>query len=354
MADKPAAEQTEQPTKKRLDKAHEKGQVPQSQEFNSLATLLFLTATAFFLSTRVINWITLQMQQGLAPDISVFNSTQSFISFAAAKLQGLMLITFPFFAALAIGAIIAGIVVSGLNFSPGALELKLDAISPAKGIKKLFNTKSLVLLVMSIAKLILISLVVWFYVKKHLLEFSNLRYNEIDQTLQMILKLISGLMVRVCITLLFLSLIDVVYQKWKFIDELKMTKQEVKEENKETEGSPEVKSRIRKLQFQMAAKRMMQEVPKANVIIVNPTHVAVALKYDPKTMESPIVVAKGVDNLAAKIREIARAYGVPIIRRPELARSINSTVKTGQSIPQDLYAAVAEILALIYRMKNRR
>ena len=132
-----------------------------------------------------------------------------------------------------------------------------------------------------------------------------------------------------------------------------MTRQEVKQERKDTDGSPEVKSRVRRIQIEMARKRMLQEVPKANVVIVNPTHVAVALRYDAKTMEAPVMVAKGADHLAEKIREIARAYGVPIIRKPELARTIYSTVQPGDSIPQTLYAAVAEVLAMIYRLRHR-
>jgi flagellar biosynthetic protein FlhB len=132
------------------------------------------------------------------------------------------------------------------------------------------------------------------------------------------------------------------------------TFQEVQEERKQEEGSPQVKSRVRKIQFEMSMKRMLQEVPKANVVLVNPTHVAVALRYEAKTMEAPVMVAKGADHLAEKIREIARAYGVPIVRKPELARTIYSTVKLGSPIPETLYVAVAEVLAMIYRLRHRK
>jgi len=169
-----------------------------------------------------------------------------------------------------------------------------------------------------------------------------------------IAKIILGLMIRICAVLLVIGLADTLYQRWKYIQDLKMTRQEVKEERRETEGSPEVKSRVRKIQFGMAMKRMLQEVPKSSVVLVNPTHVAVALRYETKTMESPVVVAKGADHLAEKIREIARAYGVPVIRRPELARTIYSTVNIGNPIPQALYVAVAEVLAMIYRLRHRK
>lgn len=161
-------------------------------------------------------------------------------------------------------------------------------------------------------------------------------------------------MIRICIALLVIGIADTIYQKWKYIDGLKMTRQEIKQEHKDMDGSPEVKSRIRRIQIQMAMKRMLQDVPKASVVLVNPTHVAVALRYETKTMESPVVVAKGADHLAEKIREIARAYGVPIIRRPELARALYSTVEPGNPIPENLYVAVAQVLALIYRLRHKK
>ena len=161
-------------------------------------------------------------------------------------------------------------------------------------------------------------------------------------------------MVRVGIALLFIGVADAFYQKWKYLQDLKMTRQEVKRERRDIEGSPEVKSRIRRLQVEMTKKRMLQEVPKANVVLVNPTHVAVALRYDAKTMEAPVLVAKGADNVAEKIREIARAYGVPVVRKPELARTIYSTVKLNALIPQTLYMAVAEVLAMIHRLRKKK
>ena len=166
--------------------------------------------------------------------------------------------------------------------------------------------------------------------------------------------MILGLMIRVCLALLVIGIGDVLFQKWKYTKDLKMTKQEVKEERKQTEGAPEVKSRIRRIQIEMAMKRMLQEVPKANVVLVNPTHVAVALRYEAKTMEAPVLVAKGADHLSEKIREIARAYGVPILRRPELARTIYATVEPGSTIPETLYVAVAEVLAMIYRLRQKK
>jgi flagellar biosynthetic protein FlhB len=167
-------------------------------------------------------------------------------------------------------------------------------------------------------------------------------------------QLIFGAVLRIVIAVMVIAVADSVYQKWKYIHELKMTRQEVKEERRQDEGSPEVKRKLRLVQFEMVRKRMMQKVPKANVVLVNPTHVAVALQYDAKEMAAPVVVAKGGDLLAEKIKEIARAHGIPIIRRRELARTIFDTVEVDEPIPQELYVAVAEILAMIHRLRKRR
>lgn len=355
MADKPAAEKTEQPTPKKLSKAKEKGQVPQSQEFASVATLSVLVTAVALLGPSLMDWLTEGMKDGISSSGTVLADSRTFMIFAKAKIVDFMVVTSPFFAALFAISILAGVAVGGgLNFSTEAVSLKLSSINPMKGLQKLFNLSSFVRLCMSIAKLIFISVLVWFYLNDKIDTFATLQWASSGRILAHIAQIILGLMIRVCIGLLVIGIIDLFYQKWKHIDELKMTRQEVKEDRKQTEGSPEIKSRIRRIQFQMAAKRILEEVPKANVVLINPTHVAVALRYEAKTMDSPVVVAKGADHLAEKIREVARAYGVPIMRRPELARTIYSTVKAGSPIPEVLYVAVAEVLAAIYRMRHRR
>jgi flagellar biosynthetic protein FlhB len=276
------------------------------------------------------------------------------MDFVCRKITDMILVICPILAALAVGSFISSVAISGLNYTPGALEFKFDQFNPITGLKKLVNARSLVKLLLSVLKLLFIALVVWFYLKSKLEMLAALRWTWSLQILIVIAKIILGLMLRIGVILLVMGIADAYYQKWKYIDELKMTKQEVKEEMRDTIGSPEIRSKIRQIQFQTALKRMLQEVPKASVVLVNPTHVAVALRYDAETMESPVMVAKGADHLAEKIREIARAYGVPIIRRPELARTIYSTVKLGNPIPETLYVAVAEVLAMIYRLRRRK
>lgn len=287
-------------------------------------------------------------------DTSPFANSKAFLSFLNSKVSSSLVVILPTCVVLCIAAFAGTVVISGLNYSPKAIKLDFGAISPSGGLRKLVNMRSMVKLLASILKLIFISAIAWYYLKDKLEALAALRWAWSFAMLATMAKLILGLMIRICIGLLVIGAADTAFQKWKYIDDLKMTKQEVKEENRQKEGAPEVKRRIRRIQLETAMRRMLTEVPKAGVVLTNPTHVAVALRYDAKEADAPIVVAKGADHVAEKIREIARAYGVPIIRRPELARTIFATVKLNHPIPETLYVAVAEVLAMIYRLRHRR
>lgn len=354
MADKPAAEKTEKPTPRTISKARERGQVPQSEEFTSLVSIMVLVVMIAFLGSNLLQWLSVQIEEGVSCNNSVFSNSEAFLSFAKIKIADFTVIILPILVALCIGGLFAGLVVSGINFSPGAIQLKFDALNPISGFGNLVNLRSFAKLIASIFKLLFIGTIAWYYLRNRLEMFAQLRWAWSLRILTVIGKLTLGMMIRICLALFVVSIADIIFQKWKYIKDLMMTKQQVKEERKQSESPPEMKRHIRKMQFQLAMQRMMQEVPKANVVLVNPTHVAVALKYDAKSMEAPVLVAKGADHLAEKIREIARAYGVPIIRRPELARTIYATVKIDNPIPDTLYIAVAEVLAMIHRMRHSR
>jgi flagellar biosynthetic protein FlhB len=354
MAEQPVAEKTHYPTIRKLQKARDRGHLPQSQELTSVVTLLVLIAMVALLGPSLTKWFIVQLKHGLSCEYAVFASTESFLAFINGKTVDLIIVTLPVLAALFVGAVLAGVAISGLNFSPGAIELKFDQLNPVAGFGRLVNAQSMVKLLVSILKLLCVSLIVWFYLKSRLNVFASLRWAWSAQILAVIARIILGLLIRVGVVLLVIGIADAIYQKWKYIHDLKMTRQEAKQDRRDTEGSPEVKGRIRRLQIEMTARRMLQEVPKASVVLVNPTHVAVALRYDAKGMEAPVMVAKGADHLAERIREIARAYGVPIVRRPELARTIYSEVEPGKPIPEALYVAVAEVLAMIYRLRRRK
>jgi len=354
MAEQPVAEKTHYPTFRKLQKARQKGNLPQSQELMSVMTLLVLVVMVALLGPSLVEWFIVQIQHGMSCENGVFANTEAFLGFLNRKIVDLILVILPILAALFAGSVIAGAAISGLNFAPEAINLKFSQLNPVDGFGKLVNARSVVKLLLSILKLFFVSLIVWFYLKSRLDTLATLRWAWSAQILAVIAKIILGLLIRVGVALLVIAIADAFYQKWKYIQDLKMTRQELKQDRSDTEGSPHVKSRIRKVQFELAMRRMLQEVPKASVVLVNPTHVAVALRYDAKKMESPVVVAKGADHLAEKIREIARAYGVPIITRPELARAIYSTVKPGNPIPETLYVAVAEVLAMIYRLRRKK
>ena len=354
MAEQPAAERTEQPTPRKLAKAKEKGQVPHSEELMSFISILVLLAAIAFSAPYLMQWFTELMREGMSGQIQPFTDADNFINFINRKIIDFLFILCPILAALCVGAVAGDIIVGGLNFSPESLSPKFNSLNPIEGLGKLVNGRSFIKMLTTIAKFVFVAIIVWFYLKDKLEALATLRWAWSLGMLVLIAKMILGLCIRICIALLVIGAADTVYQKWRFMQDLKMTRQEVKEEHKQTEGLPEVKSRIRRIQFAMAAKRMLQEVPKAKVVLVNPTHVAIALRYDAKTMEAPIMVAKGADHLAEKIKEIARAYGVPIVRKPELARTIYSTVELGAAIPETLYVAVAEVLAMIYRLRHRK
>ncbi|MBN2270098.1 MAG: flagellar biosynthesis protein FlhB [Sedimentisphaerales bacterium] len=354
MAEKPASERTEQPTSKRLSKARAQGRVPQSEELTSFVSVLALVAIVALLAPSLCRWSTREIEQGMNCETSVFAGTKAFLNFVNTKITSLTVVILPICVTLCIGSLAGSIIIGGLNYAPKAVKLDFAAINPISGFGKLVNMRSLVRLLASVLKLLLVSIITWHYLKDKLEAFAMLRWAWSFALLAAIGKLILGLMIRICIALLVIAAADTVFQKWKYIQDLKMTKQEVKQENREKEGAPEVKRRIRRIQLQTAMKRMLTEVPKAGVVLTNPTHVAVALRYDAKKNQAPILVAKGADHLAEKIKEIARAYGVPIIRRPELARTIFATVELNNTIPETLFVAVAEVLAMIYRLRHRR
>lgn len=345
---------TEQPTARRLEKARGEGFLPQSQEIVSAFCLLALIVAAGLFGPFLYRWAHLQIRQGLSASRDILDNSQSFVAFWNDKLVSMFWVCLPFWICLIAAGVAGCLWSSGWNFSVKSAEWKLDRLDWIKGLKQLFSPESLVRLGLSVLKLVFIGVLVWLYLWDKIERLAAMQWLSPTELVADISWLILGVCIRIGIGILVIALIDLLYQKWRYIEQLKMTKQEVKEEYRDTEGAPEVKSRIRRKQIEAASRRMLQEVPKANVVLVNPTHVAVALRYDPATMTAPIVVAKGGDHMCEKIKEIARAYGVPIIRRPALARELYTTVKIGKPIPEKLFTAVAEVLALIYRLRKNR
>ena len=328
--------------------------MPQSHELTTAVTLLALLLALAVLAPGLFRWCCLRMQAGLSASTTPFATPQTFVRFFNSTVLDATIVMVPLLAALTVAGIAGSVAVSGWSFSPRALQPRWDLLNPAAVLQRAMSPRALIHLLASIAKLCFVSLIVWLYLRDKLETLAALRWAWSTELMAAIAKLIFGLGLRVGIAALIIGLADAFYQKWQYIQELKMTRQEVQQERKDLEGSPEIKARIRRIQVEMSLRRLRQEVPKASVILVNPTHVAVALRYEPKTMDAPILLAKGADHLAERIVSIGRAYGVPIIRRPEVARSIYATVKPGQPIPEHLYVAVAEVLALLYRLRQKK
>lgn len=293
-----------------------------------------------------------QIHQGLAIQVGLAGELSGYAGLWRAKITQSIVAILPFLLVSAGTSVFASVVVSGWSFAPSAVSLKFDRLNPVNGLKNLFNLKSLVNLLVSLAKLIVLLAIAWEYLNGKISTCLDLRWETPEGILAGTGRLVFGLVVRTVLAMMAIAAIDWLYQRWNHRRQLRMSKQEVKEEMKEREVSQEVKSRIRKVQMEMARKRMLQEVPEADVVIANPTHVAVALKYKAAVMAAPTVVAKGADLLCEKIKEIARANNVPIIHRPELARTIYNTAEVGEAVPEALFVAIAEVLAMIYRTRK--
>lgn len=355
MADQPATEKTEQPTPRRLEKARDEGKVPQSQELAGAATLLSLMLGLAVLAPGLLRWFERKVEWGLAAGpVTAFSDVPAFLHMVHQNTIDLIVVLLPLFTVLVVAGIAASLAVGGLTFTPAALRLRWEEVNPAHTIPNLINKRSAVRLLASILKLFFVSIIVWLYLNDKLPALAALRWAWSAEIVAVTAKIILGLGLRVGLAVAVIGLADALYQKWQHTQELKMTRQEVKQERKDTEGAPEIKARIRRIQVEMSMRRLKQQVPKANVILVNPTHVAVALRYDAKTMEAPMLLAKGADLMAQRIVTIARSYGIPIVQRPEVARAIYASVKPGQPIPEALYMAVAEVLAMLYRLRQKK
>lgn len=354
MADKPAGERTEKASSRRIRKTREKGEVPHSQELPSVISLATLLVVCMISGPKIFAWYKMELIQSMSLNNEMISGQDAFISFFSSKIIDMTIITAPILVCLMIAGAASSLIVGGMTWSIGPLKWKLSAVSPIKGTKNLFSLTSVMNLLLSIAKIIIVVVIVYYYFRDRIESFLGLHWLWPADMIGGIAGPVIGVVVRICIALISVALIDVAYQKWKYLKDMKMTKQEVKEEHKETDGSPEVKGKIRQKQMAIATKRMLEEVPKADVILVNPTHVAVAIRYDSAVSDSPVVKAKGGDHMCEKIKEIARAYGVPIVRKPKLARTIFKTVKIDEPIPESLFVAVAEVLAMIYRIRQKK
>ena len=346
---------TEKPTPRRIEKAREEGNVPKSNEVNSVAVLLggFLLMT--FLSEKFFNELLVGSFLGLESFISPDRlNGHDILLFWIAELKRVFLWLFLALTAAFAVAIVSNIAQFGFLFSFKILKPKFSKLNPLQGIKNIFfSLNSLFELVKNLVKIAVIIGVAYYFLKGHITEILSLYKLPLWEGIKELGKLIGVLSAYIIATGVAIAVIDYGYRRWKWEQDLMMSREEVKEEYKQTEGNPEIKREIRRRMREIMARRMIQEVPKSTVVITNPTHFAVALKYDIERDRAPKVVAKGADEIAKKIIEVAQKHGVQIYRDPPLARALYYSVEVGQEIPEKFYKAVAKVIAFVLRAKNQ-
>ncbi len=349
-------EKTEAATPRKLEKAREEGQVAKSQDLNTavLLTILFLSLRVFggYMANRIFGLY--RMFYGNITDYVHEEFTVGKV--AAIMNQGMMEILWiilPILALAVLGAVVVNIVQVKWKVTGKPLQPKLSKINPISGFKRMFSKDKLVELLKAILKVGILFYVVYSALKDQWGMITNIYQLDVLNGLLLILNTALDAAFRICVAFLILAFADRFYQKKKFAEDMKMTKQEVKDEYKNTEGNPQIKGQIRRKMQEASRRRMMQALPEADVVITNPTHLAVALKYDKETAEAPVVIAKGADYLAEKIKEVARENRVEIVENKPLARMLYYNVELGQQIPPELYQMVAEILAYVYGLQGK-
>jgi flagellar biosynthetic protein FlhB len=355
MAEDPESggEKTEDPSGRKLSKAREEGQVAKSIEIPSVFVLLGGVVTLFAVSRLFYTNIAGVFHYNLVFEkIPVFTINE-LVHLLAVHVRVVLITCLPVMLAVVLVALLANFAQVGFQISWKSLEPKPSRLDPINGFKQKFSSRAVVEFVKTLLKIGIICIVAYTSIKGELSDISVLYDSSIGFILLFILKTAFWIFIKVCLVMIVLAVLDYAYQKWKFLDDQKMTKKEVKDENKQTEGDPLVKSRIRQLQHEAARKRMMAAVPEADVVVTNPTRLAVALKYDGQQMDAPTVLAKGAGPIAENIRRIARENDVPLVEDKPLARNLYKLVDIGQEVPMELYQAVAELLAYVYKLKGK-
>ncbi|GAB4296354.1 MAG: flagellar biosynthesis protein FlhB [Methylophaga sp.] len=352
MAEESGQEKTEQPTAKRLDEAREKGQVPRSRELTTVLVLILSAVTLFFIGENIIADLGEVMALSFSLTRKQLFDTDAMIN---TFIQSIEIMAFDigiFLAVTVIAALAAPALIGGWNFSGQAMAPKGERMDPIKGLKRIFGPQGLIELAKALGKFVLIgaiSTTLLWGIRDQLLTLGR---QEVEVAMADLGYLTLWVFLAITASLILIALIDVPFQLWNHTRQLRMTKQEVRDEMKDTEGNPEVKGRIRRLQVQLSQQRMMQDIPSADVVITNPTHYAVALKYDQSKSGAPVVVAKGADLISQQIRMVAEHNDVPILAAPPLTRAIYYSTEIGEEIPSGLYIAVAQVLAFVFQLRR--
>ncbi|MCA9040685.1 MAG: flagellar biosynthesis protein FlhB [Planctomycetaceae bacterium] len=356
MATDDSGDKTEDPTERRRSQAREQGNVAKSTDLNAAALMLMTAVVIYWYAFPLCQFIMDYMRANLSTAVTsrsdegaLLQRLPQTVELVSGELIPILLMMF----ATAVGINIMQV---GFLFSPEALQPKLSRLNPLEGAKRILSIRAIAKLGTSLGKLIVLILIASYAIWIAIPKFGALSLLGVENTqaLTTVKDETAMLAFQLSLALIIIAGLDFAFQKWKHEQDLKMSKQEVREEMKQMEGDPHIRARRREIHRRLATARELSQVPQADVVITNPTHVAVALKYDPLTMPAPVVVAKGMGEIALKIREIAAQHKIPIIERPPLARSLYKSVKTGQPIPPDMYEVFVEIMAYVYRLTGKK
>jgi len=345
-------EKTEEASSKKIEDARKEGNVPKSQDTNSFVTLVvalgaFLALLSWIESRTVFLYYYYHNLIGHALD------KESVFQLSLVTLREVIFMVIPLALAVAIAGLLANVLQTGFIFTTKPLIPDFAKLDPIKGLKNLFSLKKVVESIKIILKVSLVLYVCYYFLLAFTKELPSVIYFPIFDQLSWLKEKMLILVAVILILFLILSLFDLLYVRYNYFKDLRMSKQELKDEYKQMEGDPKIKAKIRQIQMQMTRKRMMQEIPQADVVITNPTHYAIAIRYDQEKESAPKVIAKGTDFIALKIKEIAVNYNIQIVENPPLARELYKKCNLGESIPENLYKAVAEVLAFVYKSANK-
>ena len=356
MADQETMQEdrTESATGKRIEEARKRGQVPRSPELSAAAVTLAGGAGLWFAGAALSDQLVVLMRDALVVDrVELLDPSVATGLFASSMINAAVACA-PVLGLTFVAAVLAPMTLSGWNFSGEAIGFKFERMSLLAGLQRMASLRGFVELGKAFAKFLWVAAIAWIVLRNEQAEIMHLGQEPVSQALGHAAKLCGSALLALGAAMLMIAALDVPWQLWQYHRDLRMTKDEVRQENKESEGSPEVKGRIRAAQQAMARRRMMSDVATATVVITNPTHFAVALRYDDKRSSAPVVVAKGVDDVAAKIREIAGLNSVPTVEAPPLARALYRAVDIGSEIPAALYVSVAQVLTYVFQLRTAR
>jgi flagellar biosynthetic protein FlhB len=354
MSESDNRDRTESPTQKRLDDARKRGQVPRSRDLGAAAVTLAGGLGLYSLGALVGGRLLTMMRNGLQLSAAQsFGADSMLHSLGASALAGAQAAA-PLLGLLLAAAVLAPLAIGGWNFSAEALAPQWSRLDPFQGLQRVFSVRGLIELLKSLARFSVVALIAVLVLRHQFRAFASLGAEPTEAAIGHALRLAGTAFIFFGGALAFIAAIDVPLALWQHFRSLRMTKQEIREEMRDTEGSPELRGRVRRAQQEMASRRMMAAVPTADVVITNPTHYAVALRYDEDRMRAPIVVAKGADLIAQRIRELANENKVPLVEAPPLARALHATCELGDEIPARLYAVVAQVLTYVYQLRTAR